>query len=86
MTYSLGDNYNTHNAILNKALEIGLNELHSKEEIQTLRANKIHKYIYILAKYHFTAMDGVMQKYVKIQYRITILYWILNFVFFNHYP
>ncbi len=33
MTYSLGDNYNTHNAILNKALEIGLNELHSKGEI-----------------------------------------------------
>ncbi len=33
MTYSLGDNYNTHNVILNKALEIGLNELHSKGEI-----------------------------------------------------
>jgi len=28
MTYSLGNNYNTQNAILNKALEIGLNELH----------------------------------------------------------
>lgn len=33
MTYSLGNNYNTQNAILNKALEIGLNELHSKGEI-----------------------------------------------------
>lgn len=33
MTYSLGDNYNIHNAILNKALEIGLNEFHSKEDI-----------------------------------------------------
>lgn len=33
MTYSLGDNYNAHNALLNKALEIGLNELHNKGEI-----------------------------------------------------
>ncbi len=33
MAYSLGDNYNTLNVILNKALEIGLNELHSKGEI-----------------------------------------------------
>ena len=44
MTYSLGDDYKTHNAILNKAPEIGLNELHSKRGIQTLRANKIHQY------------------------------------------
>lgn len=33
MTYSLGDDYKTHNAILNKAPEIGLNELHSKRGI-----------------------------------------------------
>lgn len=33
LTYSLGDKYNTQNAILNKALEIGLNELHNKGEI-----------------------------------------------------
>ncbi len=33
MTYSLGGNYNTHNVILNKALEIGLNELHHKGDI-----------------------------------------------------
>lgn len=33
MTYSLGDNYNTQNALINKALEIGFNELHNKGEI-----------------------------------------------------
>ncbi|MDE6194233.1 MAG: putative DNA binding domain-containing protein [Muribaculaceae bacterium] len=33
MTYSLGDNYTTRNALINKALEIGLNELHNKGEI-----------------------------------------------------
>lgn len=31
LTYSLGDNYNSQNALINKALEIGLNKLHNKE-------------------------------------------------------
>lgn len=33
MTYSLGDKYNIQNNLLNKALEIGLNELHNKGEL-----------------------------------------------------
>lgn len=33
MTYSLGDRYNTRKAILDKALEIGLSELHNNDEI-----------------------------------------------------
>ena len=40
MTYSLGDNYNTQNALINKALEIGFNELHNKGEIWDKRADK----------------------------------------------
>ena len=33
MTYTLGEKYNVQNALINKALEIGLNELHNKGEI-----------------------------------------------------